>query len=320
MSWNEGILTFTADGALAAHRRVKIKSGTTTTPPQVAYAGAGEQHIGVTQYAVADAALVAVKLRNFPGSETVTAADSFSKGATLYGAASGKVSDNSSGSSIGIANEAATADGDVVEMLPFNVLSTTAATVSIADAGGFTATSTVEAALAEIYQHLVTAQGTIPVPLGAITQKDGTALLKQATTVAGFEQLANKETVITIPVNCTAGESLGFSVPVPQDLDDAADITVHVLVGKDADNDSLTLDCEVYPCAAGDTANADIQDTAAQAVTQAAGEVIFTCGADGVLAAPGTLSVVLALGGTNDGDKMYIYGAWIEYKKKILTS
>lgn len=197
---------------------------------------------------------------------------------------------------------------------------TDAASTTIADAGGFTAETDVEGALQEVYQNAVTAQAVIPVSLGAITMEDGTSLTKQATTVAGIAQLADKEQVILIPVDCTSGESLGFTVPVPQDMDDTADITVHVLAGKDADLDALTLGCEVYPCAVGDTANADIQDTAATAITAAASELVFTCGADGVLAAPGTLSVVLALGGTNDGDKVYIYGAWVEYKKKVLTA
>lgn len=164
-----------------------------------------------------------------------------------------------------------------------------------------------------------TTQATIVVPLAAITEEDGTALTKQATTVAGFAQLANKEVVIDIPVGCTEGESLQFTTPIPQDLDDTKDITIHVLAGKDANNDSLTLDCEVFPCAVGDTANADIQDTAAQAITQAASELVFTCGADGVLEAPGTLTAVLLLGGTNDGDAVYIYGAWVEYTRKIMT-
>jgi hypothetical protein len=180
--------------------------------------------------------------------------------------------------------------------------------------------ATLAAAVEDLSVDAETAQACILVPLNAISQEDGTVLTKQATTVAGFAQLANKEIVIQIPVNCSAGENLQFSTPVPQDLDDAKDITVHVLVGKDADADALTLDCEVYPCAVGDTANADIQDTAAQAITQAASELIFTCGADGVLAAPGTLSVVLALGGTNDGDTVYIYGAWVEYSRVILTA
>jgi hypothetical protein len=180
--------------------------------------------------------------------------------------------------------------------------------------------ATLAASVADLAVDAETAQACILVPLGAISQEDGTALTKQATTVAGFAQLADKEVVIDIPVNCTAGESLQFTVPIPQDLDDAKDITVHVLAGKAANLDSLTLDCEVYPCAVGDTANADIQDTAAQALTQAASELVFTCGADGVLPAPGTLSVVLAVGGTNDGDAVYINGAWVEYSRVILTA
>jgi hypothetical protein len=216
--------------------------------------------------------------------------------------------------------EPAIEQADVATHIADTSAAHSASAISIADAGEFTAETEVEGALAEVYQDLLSAQATIPIALGAITQEDGTALLKQATTVAGFAQLADKETVIHIPVNCSAGESLGFSVPVPQDLDDTADISVHVLVGKNADNDALTIDCEVYPCAPGDVANADIQDTAAQAITQAAVERVFTCGADGVLAAPGTLSVVLALGGVNDGDAVYLYGAWVEYKRKILTA
>jgi hypothetical protein len=317
---NEGIMTFTANGALGKKVRVKITAASLTTPIQVEVAGAGEQHIGITEYAAADGAPVAVRLRTYPGSHEGVAADTFAVGAVLYGAASGKISDSSSGSAIGIALEEATGANDIVEFIDFTVLSTTAATVSIADVGLFTAQATVEAALQEIYQHLLSAQVTILVALGAITREDGTALTAQATTVAGYSQLGNKETVINIPINCTAGEALGFSVPVPQDVDDAADITVHVLAGKAADLDALTLDAEVYPSAAGDVGNADIQDTAATAITEAVSELIFICGADGVLASPGTLSVVLTLGGTNDGDAVYIYGVWIEYTRKILTS
>ena len=320
MSWIEGKATFTANGALGARVRVKLTSASTTDPPQVEIAGAGEQHIGYTTVAVASGGLVSVDGRMGSFVKEAVAAEAFAVGATLYGAAAGKVKDTSAGSAIGIAVEEATADGDIVRIIDFGVLSTTAATVSIADAGGFTAETTVEGATQEIYQHLLSAQGTIPVPLAAITREDGTALTKQATTVAGFQQIADKEIVIDIPVDCTAGEALGFNIPIPKDLDDTADITVNVLASKAANLDALTLDCEVYPCAAGDLQNTDIQDTAAQTIVEAGTVLSFTCGNDGVLAAPGTLSVILTLGGTNDGDAVYIHGAWIEYTKKILTS
>lgn len=172
---------------------------------------------------------------------------------------------------------------------------------------------------AQALKSLLSTKGFVPVSLGSITQEDGTALLKQATTVAGYAQLADKETVINIPVNCTAGEALGFVVPTPIDVDKAFPVEVHVLVGKSADNDALTLDCEVFPVAPGDTANADIQATAATAITLAASELVFSCTPASLVGPPGGLSVVLTLGGTNDGDATYIYSVWLEYTKLLLN-
>lgn len=319
MSINEGIMTFIANGALTAKTRVKITSASATDPIQVEVAGSGEQHIGITEYDVADGDPVAVRLRNYPGTHECVAAGAIAAGAVVYGAAAGGIDDAAAGSAIGVAL-AAGESGEIVEFVDFSVISTTAATVSVADSGGFTDAATVEAALAEIYRHLLSTQKTISVPLGAITMEDGTILTTQASTVTGIAQLSNAEQVIEIPINCSSGEALGFSVPVPQDIDDSANITVHVLAGKGGALDSLTLDCEVYPVAAGDGANADIQDTAAQAITEAISELVFTCGADGVLAAPGALTVILTLGGTNDGDAVYIYGVWIEFTAKALTA
>jgi hypothetical protein len=157
-------------------------------------------------------------------------------------------------------------------------------------------------------------RGFLPLSLGAFTQEDGTALTLQASTTPGYAQLSDKEVVINIPVDATV-EALSCSFATPLDLDPSENIEVHVLAGKSADNDELTLDCEVYPVAAGDTGNADIQDTVAQTITQAASELVFTCGSDGVLDPPGGLTVVLTLGGTNDGDATYIYAVWLEYTR-----
>ena len=169
---------------------------------------------------------------------------------------------------------------------------------------------------AAVLHEWMKAGGFIPIPLISFTKVDGTAMTKQATTVVGFAQLASKESVINIPVNAAAGnESLSATVPLPPDLDAGKDVKIHVLVGKAADNDVLTLDAEAFFCAVGDTANADAQDTAAQTITEAASELVFTCGNDGVLAPPSSLSIVLTLGGTNDGDAVYIYSVWLEYTK-----
>lgn len=173
---------------------------------------------------------------------------------------------------------------------------------------------------AEALKALLSVKGFVPVSLGDITQEDGTALTKQATTVAGYSQLSNQETVINIPINCSAGETLNFTVSTPIDIDLSFPLEVHALVGKAADNDALTLDCEVYPVGVGDTANADIQLTAATAITQAASELVFKCSPTDMIRPPGAVSVVFTLGGTNDQDATYIYGAWIEYTKKLLNA
>lgn len=55
-----GYKAFTAGEALAAKRRVKIKAGTVTTPPEVEYSDAGEVWIGVTEYAVNAAGVITV--------------------------------------------------------------------------------------------------------------------------------------------------------------------------------------------------------------------------------------------------------------------
>ena len=146
------VITMTAGEDLLQYTRVKLESGSTTVPGEVVYADQGEQAIGEVQNDVSDGELVAVRLFVWETKEG-KANDSFSYAATLYAHDDGEISDTSSGSAIGQALEAATAAGDVVEYIPFGVLSTTAATVSIADAGGFTSAATSEAAHAEHYQN-----------------------------------------------------------------------------------------------------------------------------------------------------------------------
>lgn len=110
-TYNMGGKTFIAGENLLANRRVKIATGTTTVPPEVVYADAGEYGIGLTQTneKAGDPIVVAAK------TELVVAAEAFSVGAALYGAIDGKVADTVSGEQQYTALEAATADGDVVE-------------------------------------------------------------------------------------------------------------------------------------------------------------------------------------------------------------
>ena len=103
---------FVCGGAIAQFLRVK-------TPAALAAAGATDVEIGTIEEAAAFAAgdVRAVRLRTADGTCKMVAAGAFAIGATLYGAAGGMVDDVNNGNRIGIALEAATAPGDVVEVL-----------------------------------------------------------------------------------------------------------------------------------------------------------------------------------------------------------
>jgi len=119
--WNEGSRTFTAAADLEGRRRVKLKSGTTTTPPEVVYAGAGEDYIGITEYAVKSGEPVAIRLKNDSGTFEVEChiKTAIAVGTGLYGAADGRVTDdNASGSVQMIALQAAGASNEHIECLP----------------------------------------------------------------------------------------------------------------------------------------------------------------------------------------------------------
>lgn len=115
-----GNLTFTAGEDLVQFRRVKLKSGTTAVPPEVEYADANERSIGFTETNAESGKVVSVRPHNVDGNRIAVASEAFVVGATLYGAADGKVSDTAASAAIlGAALEEATADGDEVQILPF---------------------------------------------------------------------------------------------------------------------------------------------------------------------------------------------------------
>jgi len=110
--------TFAAGAALAVHTRVKIDSGV------LAAAGAGADddtlEIGtLVQASFASGDVVAVRLRNAPGTCKMVAAGDFAAGVAVYGAAAGTIDEDVSGNPIGIAMEASGAAGDVVEVLRY---------------------------------------------------------------------------------------------------------------------------------------------------------------------------------------------------------
>lgn len=331
MSWNNGIATFKAGEALEAKRRVKIESGTTNDPPEVVYADAGEDFIGVTEYQVADGDMVAVKMNSAPGIfEVECLVDSaIARGTVLYGGDDGVVTDASSGTAQGIAMEVG-ADNQHIRVAFWNVKSTTAATVSIADVGAFTSETTVEAALAEIYQHLLSAQAFLNLPLGAWTEQDGTALADFADGASATPGWSAGDEGFGIRWNNHANpDPISTSIPIPPDLDASADVIVHVLAAKIGATvgDAVTWLIEAFNNvdAALYDADADFGGTSSamtgDAATKTCQEETLTLAAANVAGSPCVLALTLQpTDGTLGTDDVIVLGVWLEYTRKCLTS
>lgn len=121
MSEVKSPITFTTGAAVAAKRLVKLSSSevihNTVTDT--------DNPIGISEYPAADGDNVLVRLLSEAGSLEMTAAGVISADADVYAGANGKIQSLPSGvgdyKKIGIALEAATADGDIIEILPYGV-------------------------------------------------------------------------------------------------------------------------------------------------------------------------------------------------------
>ncbi|MFA5401638.1 MAG: capsid cement protein [Dehalococcoidia bacterium] len=324
------VKTFIAGEALYAHRRVKIDTaspGTSTDPPEVVYADAGEDYIGVTEYDAASGAQVAVKLNNAPGTFEITCDinSAIARGTVLYGAADGKVSDASSGSAQGVSIVAGVTDGDVIEVAVWGIKSTTAATVSVADSNSNMTGATVEAVLDEIEKALKTTQYHINPDW--ITAEDGTALTKAVDSPAGvgFAQISNKNQVIKWEADGTPSKIVAHFT-LPQDLNDAKDIVLHLLGQPAAASPAITptFTVEAFFDVAGTAVGGDTDcggtsaEFAATAVLQ---EKTLTITAANLPASPSALTLVLnPTDGQMDTTDFYLAGLWLEGTRSALTT
>lgn len=107
--------TYAADEAIAINLRVKLDSD-----GKVTVAGLADKEIGTAvtpAFAAGDN--VTVRLRTAAGTHKMIAIEALAVGAVVYTEAAGKVQDTAASTSfqVGIALEAAAADGDVIEVL-----------------------------------------------------------------------------------------------------------------------------------------------------------------------------------------------------------
>lgn len=325
MEFHSGKVTFKAGVALLKNRRVKVKSGTVTNPPEVEYAGSGEQHIAVTLENIATVGdPVGVRLRNDPGVIEVVAEEVLAVGATLYGAADGKVKDTSTGSAIGVAFEAATADGDIIGMTEFGVLSTTAATVSIADAGAHTAQTEVEAALQEIYQHMLSIQSFIPISLnslreatnfdvGAIAVNGGILASDTTPTLDAINAATDGcQRILWVASN---NDQIVGQIPLPPSLDTTKDLVLHLRIVSGGTTDPVGFTVDTF-FNEGDT---KVVDTSGTNQTTAYAEVTATIAAADIPAGAQTITMGLTPV-AHTTDTLSLTALWLEYAPSILTS
>ncbi len=316
--YNEGRGTFQAGEALAEKTRVKVESGTVTVPPEIVYADAGEDHIGVVEYAVADGDMVAVRLGNNAGTYEcmVTVDSAIAYGTVLYGAADGKLSDASSGSALAIAMEAAIADDDIIEVYMWSIKSTTAAGVSVADSGSIITATTVEAALAEAFTHIQSAQKFLPVDLNGIFETDGTNMTALTGSTTPIRDMANGDTDsgIVLTWAATNVDAIIFQTALPADIDVTSDVVVHFRAKSGGATDTPVVSADIY-FNEGDT---KVEDDSA-AIGAAYAEKTITIAAADVPAGAQTLTVELtpAAHGT---DTVVLSAVWVEYTGTTLTS
>lgn len=325
MSYTTGTKTFIAGEALAAYRLVKIESGTTMDPPEIVYADAGEDAIGATEYAAADGAPVSIKLTNTSGTFELecTVSSAIARGTLLYAANDGKVSDASSGSVLGIALETGST-GKIIEVLADYRKTTTAAGTSIADTGSFTATTTVEAALAEIYQDSKSVQCFVPVPLTTLREATN---FDVANAAGNGGVLASDTTPILSAINdatdgcqmlswaASNSDQVIFQTPLPPDLDDTADMVVHFRTKSAGTTDAVGFTVDSF-FNEGDT---KVTDTSETNQTTSWAEKIATIAAADVPAGAQTLTIGLTPA-AHTTDIMYCSAVWLEYKRTIRTS
>lgn len=105
--------SYQVGAAIGQHIRVRLSSG------KLAAAGASDSDwLGHTVHETFAAdEWVSVRLRSASGTQLVVASEAISLGAEVELGASGKADDYSSGTKLGVTHEAATADGDFIEVL-----------------------------------------------------------------------------------------------------------------------------------------------------------------------------------------------------------
>ena len=101
-------------------------------------------------------------------------------------------------------------------------------------------------------------------------------------------------------------------VPMPPDLDETVDITIHIVAEMSGATDTPTIDIQVWD-GVGDTEMGGVTSALADALAE---ETVTISNANISGGPTGFLNIGL-VPGAHTTDALYLYAAWIEYTKKL---
>lgn len=178
--------------------------------------------------------------------------------------------------------------------------------------------------------EVLSAQMLLNLPLGSWTEQDGTAL---ADFVAGASNIpgwsAGDESHGIRWNNAAAPDPISISVPIPPDLDETANVVMHILAAKTGATvgDAVTWLVEAFNNTVGALydADADFGGTSdamtGDATAKTVAELTLTLALADIAAAPGVMVFTLQpTDGTLGTDDVILLGVWLEYTRKVLTT
>lgn len=177
-----------------------------------------------------------------------------------------------------------------------------------------------------IQTHLLSSQAQVMLPLFAWQEEDGTALAQfsdGASATPGYAQFSNEPVGIRWNNHATP-DAIAISMPMPQDLDDSADVVLHLLGTPTGTTDSPTFTVEAYfnTVGAALTADADAGGTTSEFTADTnVQEATLTIAAANVPASPSVLTIIAKpTAGQLGTDDFVLVGAWLEYTRQLLSA
>lgn len=198
---------------------------------------------------------------------------------------------------------------------------TGAADIGIADSGGFTSAATVEAALAEIYQHVLSTQVVVPLPLASLRIVDSNGDVGTISAIGGVlasntDPILRSGTTECFEVFYAANSVVvtSLSITLPADLDDTADAYVDLYVQANTTDQAPTF-------TVGQSWQAGTQVTdSATAVTSTAIQTITATISSSDIPASTTFVTLQLTPAAHATSSFLLHGARLRYKGKLLTS